>query len=43
MRWEPVGLRESRAKGVSERGQILVISPAHSGTMVQEIDEIWAA
>jgi hypothetical protein len=28
---------------VAERGQILTISPAHSGTMVQESGEIWTA
>jgi hypothetical protein len=27
----------------AERGQILTISLAHSGTMVQESGEIWAA
>jgi hypothetical protein len=37
-----------RAKGiesekVAERGQILTISPAHSGTMGQEIGEILTA
>jgi hypothetical protein len=28
---------------VAERGQIVTISPAHSGTMVQESGEIWTA
>jgi len=28
---------------VAERGQILTISLAHSGTMAQEISEIWTA
>ena len=35
-----LGIESEKA---AERGQILTISPAHSGTMVQEIGEIWAA
>jgi len=31
------------SENVAERGQILTILPAHSGTMGQEGDEIWIA
>ena len=36
----PWGIESEKA---AERGQIVTISPAHSGTMVKESGEIWTA
>ncbi len=44
--WQRLGVCRTwgiESEKVDERGQILTISPAHSGTMVQESGEIWTA